>query len=71
MTVASPARSEGRVGDTRRLVCRSCGAAEDADRAAAHDPCLEPPAGSGYRIEAAEVTFRGLCPACRPPAEGD
>ncbi|MGC4956667.1 hypothetical protein ACLQ2P_25915 [Actinomadura citrea] len=71
MTVASPARTERRAAGAHRLVCRNCGAAEDAGRAAEHDPCLEPATGTGFRIEAAEVTFRGLCPACRPPADVD
>lgn len=70
MTVAGPARPERRAADAHHLVCRSCGAAEDVDGAAEHDLCLEPAAGGGFRIEAAEVTFRGLCPACRPPADG-
>ncbi|MFD0538679.1 hypothetical protein ACFQY7_38085 [Actinomadura luteofluorescens] len=42
MTVASPARPESRAAGVHRLVCRNCGAAEDVDRAAEHDPCLEP-----------------------------
>ncbi|GAA2257549.1 hypothetical protein GCM10010402_11160 [Actinomadura luteofluorescens] len=71
MTVASPARPERRAAGAHRLVCRSCGAAEDVDRAAEHDPCLKPATGTGFRIEAAEVTFRGLCPACRARADGD
>lgn len=70
MTVASPARPERRAAG-HRLVCRNCGAAEDAGRAGEHEACLAPATGTGFRIEAAEVTFRGLCPACRPPADGD
>lgn len=63
----SPARFEGRVGDNHHhLVCRSCGAVTDVDCAVGHAPCIEPAEPAGYDVEQAEVTYWGLCPACRP-----
>ena len=57
------ARFELRAPAHDHLVCRRCGAVADIDRA---DEPPYPPAGLayGYRIEEAEVTYRGLCPAC-------
>lgn len=60
-----PARYERRVGDNHHHVtCRLCGAIEDVDCAVGHAPCLVPSSTSGFAIEAAEVTFWGLCPGC-------
>ncbi|CAM5793658.1 Fur family transcriptional regulator [Cellulomonas persica] len=65
-----PARYERRVGDNHHhVVCRSCGVLEDVDCVVGHAPCLEPSTTSGFAIDAAEVTFWGLCPACRAAAD--
>lgn len=62
----STARYELRVGDNHHhVVCRDCGAIEDVDCVVGAPPCLEPPAGSSFVIDEAEVTFWGRCPACR------
>jgi Fur family ferric uptake transcriptional regulator len=62
----SPARHEARVGDNHHhLVCRSCGAMTDVDCVVGHTPCLEPASAAGYEVDEAEVTFWGVCPACR------
>ena len=65
----SPARYETRVGDNHHhLVCRSCGAAEDADCATGEAPCLQPTDDRGFAVDEAEVIFWGLCAACRAQA---
>ena len=61
-----PARYETRVGDNHHhLICRSCGDTRDVDCDIAHAPCLEPSEGHDFAVDEAEVTFWGLCPACR------
>ncbi|GAA1554285.1 Fur family transcriptional regulator [Actinomadura kijaniata] len=61
-----PARFEGRVGDNHHhLVCRRCGAIEDVDCVRGRAPCLDPADDAGFRVDEADVTFWGLCPACR------
>ncbi|QGQ19569.1 transcriptional repressor [Cellulomonas sp. JZ18] len=61
-----PARYERRVGDNHHhVVCRGCGAVDDVDCVVGHAPCLVPSSTSGFAVESAEVTFWGLCPACR------
>ncbi len=61
-----PARYERRVGDNHHhVVCRGCGAVDDVDCAIGHAPCLVPSSTHGFAIETAEVTYWGLCPACR------
>ena len=63
---SSPALYEARVGDNHHhLVCTRCGRVEDTDCVVGRRPCLEPGAAYGFRIEEAEVTFRGVCPACQ------
>ncbi len=60
-----PVRYDARVGDNHHhLVCRGCGLVLDADCATGAAPCLDPPDARGFEIEAAEVTFWGLCPEC-------
>lgn len=62
----SPARFEARVGDNHHhVVCRSCGEIKDIDCAVGERPCLDPGANHGYEVDEAEVTFWGLCPACK------
>ncbi|MCR6689769.1 Fur family transcriptional regulator [Cellulomonas sp.] len=61
-----PARYERRVEDNHHhVVCRGCGAIDDVDCVVGHAPCLVPSSTSGFAVEMAEVTFWGLCPACR------
>jgi Fur family ferric uptake transcriptional regulator len=65
----SPARFEARVGDNHHhVVCRKCGTIEDVDCAIGERPCLDPNVSHGFDVDEAEVTFWGLCPACRPEA---
>ena len=62
----SVARYEARVGDNHHhVVCRSCGAIADVDCAVGYTPCLTAADDAGYRIDEAEVTYWGVCPACR------
>jgi Fur family ferric uptake transcriptional regulator len=61
----SVARYETRVGDNHHhLVCRSCGDIVDVDCATGEAPCLTAADDHGFRIDEAEVVYRGLCPAC-------
>lgn len=63
-----PMLFELRVDDNHHhLVCIQCGAVEDVECVVGHAPCLTPSDSHGYRLQAAEVTFWGTCPAC---AEG-
>lgn len=67
----SPARFETRVGDNHHhVVCRLCGAAQDIDCAVGAAPCLDPSEAGGFAIDEAEITFWGLCPACRSGTAG-
>jgi len=62
----SPARFESRIGDNHHhLVCRTCGTALDVDCAVGETGCLEPSDAQGFRIDEAEVTYWGTCPACQ------
>jgi len=68
----SPARFEARVGDNHHhIVCRSCGTIEDVDCVVGERPCLQPGTGHGFEVDEAEVTFWGLCPACRDRRRDD
>ena len=61
-----PARYERRTGDNHHhVVCRTCGTVDDVDCVVGHAPCLAPSSTSGFTVDTAEVTFWGLCPACR------
>jgi Fur family ferric uptake transcriptional regulator len=62
----SPARYELRVGDNHHhAVCRSCGRVEDIDCTVGEAPCLDPVEDRGFLIDEAEITWWGLCAACR------
>ena len=65
----SVARYELETGDNHHhLVCRACGQVDDVPCAAGEAPCLDlpaDPATGGYAIDEAEVTWWGLCPACK------
>lgn len=68
----SHARFEARVGDSHHhLVCRGCGKIEDVDRTVGERPCLDPDSGHDFEVDEAEVTFWGLCPACRRSGRAD
>lgn len=61
----SPARYERRIGDNHHhVVCSVCGTVGDVDCVVGHAPCLTPSNDDGFVVQAAEVTFWGLCPAC-------
>ncbi|HET6653498.1 MAG TPA: Fur family transcriptional regulator [Nocardioides sp.] len=61
----SVARYEARVGDNHHhVVCRTCGAIADVDCAVGAAPCLTASDDHGYRIDEAEVVYRGRCPTC-------
>jgi Fur family transcriptional regulator, stress-responsive regulator len=49
------------------IVCRQCGRTEDVGCVVGERSCLEPAGEHGFAIDAAEVIFRGLCPACAAP----
>jgi Fur family ferric uptake transcriptional regulator len=62
----SPARYEARNGDNHHhVVCRRCGVIADVDCVVGRAPCLDPSSPGGFMIDEAEVTFWGLCAACR------
>jgi len=62
----SPALYERRIGDNHHhVVCTSCKAVADIDCVHGAAPCLTPSSSHGFVIEAAEVTFWGLCPRCQ------
>lgn len=68
----SPARFEARTGDNHHhIVCRGCGAVVDVECAVGAAPCLEASDTHGFEVDEAEVTFWGLCPACRRRPAGD
>jgi len=52
-------------GNHHRLVCRACGHTEDAGCVVGERSCLEPAGNHSFVIDAAEVVFWGLCPACQ------
>ncbi|MEQ8765211.1 MAG: Fur family transcriptional regulator [Planctomycetota bacterium] len=61
----SPALFDPRAGDNHHhLVCRTCGQVEDVDCTVGQAPCLDASLPASYRIDEAEVTFWGTCPAC-------
>lgn len=63
-----PMLFELRVDDNHHhLVCTQCGAVVDVDCSVGHAPCLTPSDAHGFRIDAAEVTYWGLCETCRAP----
>lgn len=62
----SPALYERRVGDNHHhLVCVECGDIQDVPCAVGAAPCLTASDSHGFEIHAAEVTYHGICPACR------
>jgi Fur family transcriptional regulator, stress-responsive regulator len=68
----SPARYEARTGDNHHhVVCRACGLIADVDCAVGSAPCLDPSETHGFVLDEAEVTYWGLCPACRELAAHD
>ncbi len=65
----APPRYELRGGDNHHhLVCHVCGTVVDVDCVIGHAPCLTPSDDHGFDIAEAEVTFWGVCTACREAA---
>ena len=61
----SPARYERRIDDNHHhAVCSSCGKVEDVDCVVGEAPCLHADAPPGFAVQAADVTFVGLCAEC-------
>lgn len=68
----SPARFELDTGDNHHhLVCRSCQEIVDVPCATGSAPCLRASDDAGYLVDEAEVTYWGLCLACRSAGEAD
>lgn len=61
----SAARYEHRVDNHHHLACRRCGNLIDIDCAVGEAPCLTAADDHGYKIDEAEVTYWGICPACQ------
>lgn len=60
-----PARYEMRVGDNHHhAVCRRCGYTSDVDCVIGSAPCLTTELPTGFVVDEAAVTFRGLCRDC-------
>ncbi|WP_336249305.1 Fur family transcriptional regulator [Stomatohabitans albus] len=45
--------------------CWRCGKFEDVSCPVGSAPCLSPSTDTGFRIDVADVVYRGLCPACQ------
>lgn len=57
---------EIRRGDNHHhLHCVNCGRLEDVTCVVGQVPCLTPDVDLGFRVDLAEVTFKGLCPECQ------
>jgi Fe2+ or Zn2+ uptake regulation protein len=68
----SPARYESRAGDNHHhIVCRGCGSIADVDCEVGQRPCLMPSELHGFDLYEAEITFWGLCPACKARRTAD
>jgi hypothetical protein len=48
-----------------QLICRDCGAVSDVAAGPWPARCAESARRTGFRVEAAEVTFRGRCARCQ------
>lgn len=60
-----PAVYETRTHDNHHhCICRGCGLVVDVDCAVGTAPCLGVADAAGFVIDEAEITYRGLCPAC-------
>lgn len=65
ITGVGPARYETRSTDNHHhLFCDQCASIVDIDCAIGDSPCIDLPASAGMNVRVAEITFRGLCPAC-------
>jgi Fur family ferric uptake transcriptional regulator len=73
LTDAGPGRAYYEAGAPwhHHFVCRGCGAIADVPCQGPGKPCLESGLGEqGYRVDEAQVIFRGYCPDCTGPASG-
>ncbi len=61
---AGPARYELAQEWHHHFVCRSCSAVVDVPCVRGEAPCLDPQLATPALVDEAQVTFRGLCPAC-------
>ena len=60
-----PAIYETRTHDNHHhFVCRACELIVDVDCAAGAAPCLDMANATGFVIDEAEITYRGLCTTC-------
>ena len=50
---------------------RSCGLTVDVECVTGAAPCLDAPNAAGFVVDAAEVTFWGLCPTCQSEGEAN
>lgn len=65
----SAARYERRIDDNHHhAVCSRCGKVEDVDCVVGEAPCLHAQAPAGFTIQAADVTFVGVCADCATAA---
>lgn len=61
----SAARYERRIGDNHHhAVCSRCGRVDDVDCVVGEAPCMHADAPAGFTVQAAEVTFVGVCADC-------
>ncbi|ASJ72948.1 Fur family transcriptional regulator [Granulosicoccus antarcticus] len=67
----SAARYEHRVDNHHHLACRQCGSLIDVNCAVGKAPCLIAEHDHGYKIDEAEVTYWGFCPACQNKTTND
>jgi Fur family transcriptional regulator, stress-responsive regulator len=59
------ARYESRVADSHHhVVCRSCGAIGDVDRAVGYASCLNASQDHDFLVDEADVIYWGTCPDC-------
>jgi Fur family transcriptional regulator, stress-responsive regulator len=59
------ARFDPNTGDHHHLVCNGCGVVHDIEINAS-DLALAHGQRHGFSVSDVEITFRGLCPTCRP-----
>ena len=53
----------------QHLLCVGCGTLRDVQPEGETDLALPPGEDHGFRVVSVDITFRGLCPSCAPPAD--